>query len=119
MNLLHADGRGDGIPNEWRQEHFGTPYGPPADEDTDGDGYDNRAEEIAGTHPLAADSFFAMGALAFGPPVALQWSFLANRAYDVWFTPDLQRPFQPLATGLATNGYEPVSNGFYRLQVRK
>ena len=119
VNLLHADGRGDGIPNEWRQEHFGTPYGPPADEDTDGDGYDNRAEEIAGTHPLAADSFFAMGALAFGPPVALQWSCLANRAYDVWFTPDLQRPFQPLATGLATNAYAPVSNGFYRLEVRK
>jgi hypothetical protein len=119
VNLLHADWRGDGIPNEWRQEYFGTPYGPPADDDTDGDGYDNRAEEIAGTHPLAAGSFFAMDALAFGPPVALQWSCLANRAYDVWFTPDLQRPFQPLATGLATNAYAPVSNGFYRLEVRK
>ena len=119
VNLLHAEVRGDGIPNAWRQENFGTPYGPPADEDTDGDGYDNAAEETAGTHPLDAGSFFAMDALAPGPPVALQWSFLANRAYDVWFTPDLQLPFQPLTTGLATNAYVPESNGFYRLRIRK
>ena len=119
VNLLHGDLLGDGIPNDWRQAYFGTPAGPPADEDTDGDGYANRAEEIAGTHPLEAGSFFAMDAPALGPPVALQWSFLANRAYDVWFTPDLQLPFQPLATGLATNAYAPGSNGFYRLRVRK
>ena len=119
VNLLHADWRGDGIPNEWRQEYFGTPYGPPADEDTDGDGYDNAAEETAGTHPLEAGSFFAMDAPALGPPVALQWSFLANRAYDVWFTHDLQLPFQPLTTGVGTNVYVPESNGFYRLRIRK
>ena len=118
VNLLHAELRGDGIPNAWRQENFGTPAGPAADEDTDGDGYDNAAEEIAGTHPLAAGSLFAM-ADPSGPPVALRWIFASNRVYDVWFTADLLQPFQPLATDLATNAFAPASNGFYRLRVRK
>ena len=116
-NALDAwdDADGDGLT---AREEFEL-GGDPALEDTDGDGYDNAAEETAGTHPLDAGSFFAMDALAPGPPVALQWSFLANRAYDVWFTPDLQLPFQPLTTGLATNAYVPESNGFYRLRIRK
>ena len=118
VNLPQAELRGDGIPNAWRQEYFGTAEGPPADEDSDGDGYDNAAEETAGTHPLEADSVFAMGAPT-GPPPALNWSFRSNRVYDVWFTPDLLQPFQPLATDLETNAYGLDSNGFYRLRVRK
>ena len=31
VNLLHADLRGDGLSNAWRQENFGTPAGPPAE----------------------------------------------------------------------------------------
>ena len=119
VNLLHADLRGDGLSNSWRQERFGTPEGPPADADTDGDGYDNRAEEIAGTHPNQAQSFFAVEAGAAGLPFSLRWTFAAGRLYDVLFTPDLFQPFQPFATGLATNAFAPDSNGFYRLSVRK
>ena len=118
VNLPHADLRGDGLSNGWRQEYFGTSEGPPADEDTDGDGYDNAAEETAGTHPLEAGSLFAM-ADPSGPPVALRWASWSNRVYDVWFTPDLLQPFQPLLSGLETNAYVPASNGFYRLRVRK
>ena len=115
VNFLHADLLGDGLSNGWRQAWFGTPDGPTADEDSDGDGQDNYSEEMAGTHPLAADSRFELTAGA----AALNWPFRAERLYDVWFTPDLLQPFVPLATGLATNAYAPESNGFYRLRVRK
>ncbi|MGD9613272.1 MAG: metallophosphoesterase [Kiritimatiellia bacterium] len=120
VNLLHADLRGDGIPNEWRQTHFGTPDGPPADEDTDGDGFDNRAEEIAGTHPADSASFFALdGACAADGSWTLRWSPVADRFYDLYFSPDLFQPFAPLVAGLASNAFAPDSNGFYRLLVRK
>ena len=115
VNLLHADLRGDGLSNAWRQERFGTPDGPPADEDSDGDGFDNRAEEIAGTHPLDPGSGFALHPGA----AALNWPFAANRLYDVYFTTNLMQPFQPLASGLATNGYTPATGGYFRLRVRK
>jgi acid phosphatase type 7 len=115
VNFPHGDLRGDGIANGWRQEYFGTPDGPPAEEDSDGDGQDNGEEEIAGTHPLDAHAFFALDA----DWPEMRWPFAPGRAYDVFFTPDMLQPFAPVATGLATNGYEPDSNGFYRVQVRK
>jgi hypothetical protein len=114
VNFLHADLRGDAFPTAGAGvvRHAD---GPPADEDSDGDGQDNYSEEMAGTHPLAADSRFELTAGA----AALNWPFRAERFYDVWYTPDLLQPFLPLATGLATNAYAPESNGFYRLRVRK
>jgi hypothetical protein len=115
VNWLHADLRGDGMANAWRLEHFGTPDGPGADEDSDGDGYDNRAEEIAGTSPVDADSFFAVELAAGG----LRWLFTPGRLYDIFFTADLKQPFLPLVTGLATNAFAPGTTGFYQLRVRK
>jgi hypothetical protein len=121
VNFRHGDLRGDGLSNGWRQDQFGTPDGPPADEDSDGDGQDNRAEEIAGTRPLDSSSYFAAQA---DPPAgetgfAVRWPFASGRAYDVFHTPDMMQPFQPLAVGLNTNRYEIQSNGFYRFRVRK
>ena len=115
VNLLHADLLGDGLSNGWRQAQFGSPAGPPAGEDSDGDGFDNRAEEIAGTHPLDAGSAFALHSGA----AILNWPFAAQRFYDVSFTTNLLQPFAPLATGLATNAYTPATGGYFRVQVRK
>lgn len=121
VNFLHGDLRGDGISNAWRQEYFGTPDGPPAGEDTDGDGQDNRAEEIAGTRPNDRGSFFAVEADAPSPgiPFMLRWPFVPLRQYDIDFTPDLRHAFEPLVTGLEASNYPPVQSGFYRLRVRK
>ena len=115
LNFLHADLRGDGISNGWRQVYFGSPDGPPANWDSDGDGQDNGEEEIAGTHPLDPQAYFALE----GDGPEMSWPFVPGRAYDVDFTPDMRQPFAPLATGLATNAYAPDSNGFYRVRVRK
>ena len=115
VNLLHADLRGDGISNAWRQDYFGTPDGPAAGEDPDGDGQTNRDEEVGGTHPLDGDSFFALETGA----APLNWPHAAGRLYDVEGTTNLMEAFQPVATGLATNRYEPEGGGFYRVRVRK
>jgi len=115
VNLLHADLRGDGLSNGWRQDSFGTPDGPPAREDTDGDGQTNGEEETGGTDPLDRNSFFALEADA--TPVS--WSFVTGRFYDVDATTNLLEAFRPVATGLSTNRYEPKNDGFYRVRVRK
>ena len=119
VNFLHADLLGDGISNGWRQAWFGSPAGPGSDADSDGDGQDNAAEELAGTSPADGNSMFAVAAPALGSPFVMQWTFAAGRAYDVYFTTNLLLPFQPLVTGLATNRYVPNSNGYYRVRVRR
>ena len=120
VNLLHADLLGDGLSNAWRLEQFGTPDGPGADEDTDGDGFDNRAEEVAGTDPGDPSSFFRQSAPApAGAPFRLEWPHAPGRRYDVEFAPDMLSPFLPLAAGLATNRFEPPQDGFYRVRARK
>ncbi len=115
VNLLHADLLGDGISNAWRQDYFGTPDGPPAGEDSDGDGFDNRSEEIAGTHPRDGDSRFAAEWAANG----MRWGLAPGRLYDVEGTTNMAQPFVPWATGLATNVFVPQTSGYYRVRVRK
>ncbi len=120
VNLLHAERHGDGIPNQWRQDLFGTPAGPSAQEDPDGDGQDNRQEYIAGTHPLDPGSAFdlLLNQAAPGAPATLHWPFATNRLYTASYTTNMQEPFHPLATDLATNLLVTSTGGFYRVSVR-
>ena len=120
VNLLHADSHGDGIPNQWRQDNFGTPGGPPMEEDSDEDGQNNSAEYIAGTQPMDPRSLFAVAMENHIPGTlgTLHWPFAQNRRYTPYFTTNLMQPFQPLATDLATNVYTPTTDGFYRIGVR-
>ena len=120
VNLLHADLRGDGIPNQWRQDNFGTPDGPPAHEDPDDDGQDNFQEYVAGTHPRDPHSLFALWLDTSDPgaPAALSWPCATGRLYTAYFTTNLLEPFQPLPPDLASNVFIPESGGFYRVGVR-
>ena len=120
VNLLHADSHGDGIPNQWRQDNFGTPGGPPMEEDSDEDGQNNSAEYIAGTQPMDPRSLFAVAMENHIPGTrgTLHWPFAQNRRYTPYFTTNLMQPFQPLATDLATNVFTPTTDGFYRIGVR-
>ena len=121
VNLLHADLRGDGISNQWRQEQYGTPGGPAADEDSDDDGQDNLREYIAGTRPLDPHSLFAVESLAPAPgaPLELRWPFAAGRRYTVYGTTNLLEPFRPVATDLTTNALLLDAGGYYGISVRK
>jgi len=105
-----------GLSNEWRQDMFGTPGGPPADADTDGDGQTNREEEVGGTDPMDENSLFTVDSAA---PGAIRWSTQPGRLYDVFGTTNMMQSFTPVAPGLTTNSYTLVTDGFYRIQARR
>src|SRR6266581_9024597 len=54
MRLLRDDDN-DGLPDAWEQQYFGNPTNALASDDSDGDGFSNLAEYIAGTDPTSAD----------------------------------------------------------------
>ena len=54
-----------------------------------------------------------------GTPFRLEWPFAPGRFYDVERTPNMLDPFVPFVTGLTTNRYEPVTNGYYRVRARR
>ena len=120
VNPLQADLHGGGIPNQWRQDHFGTPGGPGDDEDSDGDGHSNFAEYVAGTGPLDPRSAFA---LEYAPaesnrPATLSWPVAPGRSYTAYYTPDMLQPFQPLTAAVGSNLPVSATGGYYRLGVR-
>jgi hypothetical protein len=47
----HVDTDGDGMPDDWEQQYFGSTTGGSATADSDGDGMSNYAEYVAGTNP--------------------------------------------------------------------
>jgi hypothetical protein len=124
VNFLHADLRGDGIPNQWRWEHFGTPDGPDGSEDSDRDGMTNHDEFIADTDPRNSLSLFR-GTLADRSEqgMTITWSNAAGRIYGVTKTTNLLDQFQSLATGLVTGIYTDLNatakESFYQIHVQK
>lgn len=122
VNLPHADVLGDGISNEWRLEHFGTVTGPPADEDSDGDGYTNREEEVAGTDPVDPQSFLTLElapSAGAGAAPGLAWVQVPGRTYHLYYTADMMQAFQLAVSNLTTNAYFDAVEGFYKLGVSK
>lgn len=119
---------GDEIPNTWEQQYFGNPTNCLATADADGDGFDNKAEYICGTHPKQASSFFRItdavpdkdtGAVVIG------WNAIAGRSYRVLRNDNLSYgSFQMLDEGLLfpRNSYTATvqsvqSPCFYKVEV--
>lgn len=97
---------GDGIPDAWRQHHFGPDFAtnPQAapDADPDGDGLDNFREFLAGTDPLDPASGVVLGIRAVPE---LRWRGVSNLLYRV-LRRDLTGPgaWQVIGTVQGTNG---------------
>lgn len=75
----------DGIPNDWELQHFGGPTNCIAWLDSDGDGFCNIEEYIAGTLPLDALSHFHATATPMpGDAVVLEWYAVEGRDYTIY-----------------------------------
>jgi Bacterial TSP3 repeat len=55
LDFTELDTDGDGIPDRWELQYFGSATGGNANADPDGDGRNNLEEFVAGTNPLVAD----------------------------------------------------------------
>lgn len=97
------DGDGDGLPDAWEQQYFGSATGAEPGDDSDGDGASNEEEYRAGTNPRDGQSRFAVvniSVVAAG--VLVEWSSESGRRYTV-------RRSESLFT--APVGYETVAGG--------
>jgi hypothetical protein len=92
----------DGLPDDWEQEHFGSPIAASPDADDDNDGYTNRDEYWAGSNPTNASSFFMFdtfaptgtlevvvvndetGVVLHVESMLLSWASFSNRVYTVY-----------------------------------
>ncbi|VGO17017.1 hypothetical protein PDESU_05611 [Pontiella desulfatans] len=72
------------------------------DIDTDGDGYDDYEEYLLGTNPASPDSTLNIVAVIEVALVegsaSLAWNAFPNTRYEVWYSPELGEPWQPLET---------------------
>ncbi|MCK4563950.1 MAG: hypothetical protein KAU94_04695, partial [Verrucomicrobia bacterium] len=121
-----ADLDGDGLPDAWESLFFFNSVAAIAEDDSDGDGQSNLDEYIAGMDPTNAASCFAVEPVKNVPEgYVVKWTAVADRIYDVLWTPDLARGFQILETGIAhpVDSYTDTvhsarSSGYYMVAVR-
>src|SRR5206468_3907316 len=82
LRLLRDDDN-DGLPNTWEQQYFLNPTNAVASADTDGDGFSNYQEYIAGTNPTNRNSTLRITNVqpGAGPAVTITWPSATNRFY--------------------------------------
>jgi len=88
------DTDGDGLPDAWERQYFGSlnaPEGGP-EQDPDGDGLTNRQEFLAGTDPRVAASVLRITSVHFSEAdVVIRFSTMSGRSYRVERTANLDR----------------------------
>lgn len=122
---LHAglDLNTNGLSDLWEAQYNAQALSSAAD--TDGDGYSNLAESLAGTNPFSPLSRPELAVTpGSGAEIHLQMSGVAGKRFQIFTTPDLNTPWTPLQTlsglgspldlSLLTLG-QP--KGFYKLTI--
>ncbi|MEK7675638.1 MAG: CARDB domain-containing protein, partial [Verrucomicrobiota bacterium] len=80
----YRDADGDGIPDWWEQQYFGSASNCDPEADPDGDGYTNMQEYIAGTDPLNPASALRITAIReVGNNVELDFVSISGKMYKV------------------------------------
>jgi hypothetical protein len=116
----NPDSDGDGLPDAWELEHFGS-LAQTASGDPDGDGFTNEQEYLAGTDPLNGLVIEIVGE----GPVTLRFDATSNTTYSILHSSSLAPPnwqrITNIAAGPARTVHVPIStpgaSGFYRLRA--
>jgi len=124
--FLGADTDGDGMPDQWEQDHNLNPADPTdAGQDADGDGVNNLDEYRSGTNPRDGQSYLRCLSVQWvGDRVRIQFEAGAGRSYSVqyasempaqtWFK--LQDVFGAGAPGVVgVEDPDPAQTRFYRI----
>ena len=122
-----VDSDGDGIPDEWERQHFGSLGVSHASSDWDGDGMLDVMEYVAGSDPKDKLSCLRMYAplLGFsGSGFVVTWDSASNKQYDLFRSTNLMSGFSPIATNVAatpplnshTDSWSGVG-GFYKIEA--
>lgn len=116
------DSDGDSLPDAWELAHVTSLEILAADKDTDGDGFSDFSEYIAGTHPDDVESFFAIQS-----DVGIRVQSTIGRLYHVQRSTNLTvggwHTIRSNVPGTGDSFVIPVDNiaptAFHRLQVEK
>lgn len=127
FQVLPDDADGDGLPDVWEADSFGT-LARDGTGDFDGDGFSDRNEYLAGTQAANAASLLEIESVRLIAPAALEiaWQSVSNRTYDL-----LAAAGSPTAESLAlatnlvatpplnslTVGRPPGTAVFFRVQT--
>ena len=85
----NPDQDGDGLPDEWELQYFGSTSATPA-ADSDKDGATNLMEFLAGTSPANPASILRLSPLVASGALSVSVPTTSNRIYRLHFSTDLQ-----------------------------
>ncbi len=125
-----VDDDGDGIPDGWEQDHFGSTVPAGTDTDWDRDGLPDADEAVAGTLPKDAASVLKITGIDFSPAApataVLRWASVEGKLYRIETASDPASTFSEVVRDLpgtppenvATNIPAPGGRSFFRVTVQ-
>ncbi len=114
-----ADADGDGLPDEWEQEHFGGDIDPSV---LSSNGVNSLIEAyVAGLDPNDPDASFELASLTGNN--LLGWNAITGRVYTIYWSSNLLSTFQTLETNFTGGAFTDFTHGvegtgFYKIDVQ-